>query len=89
MLDQELVHSIDKTHVLVVTVELTWLLFLNMLSFFPTQNKSLRLTGFRKSYVYPAVVLIKGTLLSCLMCAAQSGNFSFLEVFVPIDCAFV
>ena len=73
-------HSIDKTHVLVVTVELTWLLFLNMLSFnfVPTLNKSLRFTRFRKSYVYrPAVVLIKGILLSYLMCAAQSGNFPF------------
>ena len=70
--------GIDKTHVLVVTVELTWLLFLNMLSFISTPNKSLRFTGFRKSYVYhPAVVPIKGTLLSCLMCTAQSGNFPF------------
>ena len=80
VLDQVLVHSINKTHVLVVTLELTWLLFLNMLSFnfVPTPNKSLRFTRFRKSYVYhSAVVLIKGTLLSCLMCAAQSENFPF------------
>ena len=80
MLDQVLVYSIDKTHVLIVTVELAWLLFLNMLSlnFVPTPNKSVRFTEFRKSYVYrPAAVLIKGTLLSCLMCAAQSGNFPF------------
>ena len=92
MLDQLLVHSIDKTHVLVVAVELTWLLFLNMLSFnlVPTLNKSLRFTRFRKSYVYrPAVVLIKGRLLSCLMYAAQSGSFPFLQLVVPNDCAFV
>ena len=92
VLDQVLVHSINKIHVLVVTVELTWLLFLNMLSFnfVPTPNKSLRFTRYRKSYVYrPTVVLIRGTLLSCLMCTAQSGNFLFLLLFVPNDCAFV
>ena len=78
VLDQELVHTIDKSRVLVVTVEWTWLLFLNMLSFVPIPSKSLRFTGFRKSYVYrPAVVLIKATLFSCLMCAAQSENFPF------------
>ena len=33
-------HSFDKTHVLVVTVELTWLLLLNILSFnFVTKPK--------------------------------------------------
>ena len=55
-----LVHSVDKTHVLVVTVELTWLLFLNILSFkfVPTPRKSLRFTRFRRSYVnHPVVVL--------------------------------
>ena len=55
-----LAYSVDKTHVLVVTVELIWLLFLNMLSFnfAPTPNKSLRFTRFRRSYVNrPAVVL--------------------------------
>ena len=38
-----LIHSFDKTHVLVVTVELIWLLLLNILSFnfVPTSNKSL------------------------------------------------
>ena len=36
-------HSFDKTHVLVVTVELIWLLLLNILSFnfVPTSNKFL------------------------------------------------
>ena len=80
VLGQVLVHSIDKTHLLVVTVELTWLLFLNMIpfNFVQTPNKSLRFTRFRKSYVYRlAVVLIKVTLLSCFMCTAQSGNFHF------------
>ena len=43
VLGQVLIHSFDKTHVLVVTVKLIWLLFLNILSFnfVPTLNKSL------------------------------------------------
>ena len=75
-----LVHSIHKTHVLVVAVEMIWLLFLNILSFnfVPTPNKSLRLTRFRRSYVNrPAVVLIKVTLLFCLICDMQSSHFYF------------
>ena len=38
-----MIHSFDKTHVLVVTVELIWLLLLNILSFnfAPTLNKFL------------------------------------------------
>ena len=55
-----LVHSVDKTHVLVVTVDLIWLLFLNILSFnfAATPRKSLRFTRFIRSYVnHPAVVL--------------------------------
>ena len=59
-LDQVLAHSVDKIHALVVTVELIWLLFLNIISFnfVPTPNKSLRFTRFKRSYVNrPAVVL--------------------------------
>ena len=55
-----LVHPVDKTHVLVVIMELIWLLFLNTLSFnfVPTPRKSLRFTRFRRSYVnHPVVVL--------------------------------
>ena len=58
VLGHVLVHSVDKTHVLVVKVELIWLL-LNMLSlnFVPTPNKSPRFTRFRRSCVnHPAVV---------------------------------
>ena len=46
-LGHNLVHSADKTHVLVVTVELIYLLFLNIylnFCFVPTLNKSLRFT---------------------------------------------
>ena len=50
-----LVHSVNKTHVLIVSVELIWLLFLNIgvLSFkyVSTPNKCLRFTRFRRSYV--------------------------------------
>ena len=75
VLGHVLVHSFDKTHVLVVIVELIWLLFLNIFSFnfVPTLNKSLRFIRFRRSYVNsPAVSLtkvIKVTLLLRLMCA--------------------
>ena len=43
VLGHVLIHSVDKTHVLVVTVELIWLLFLNILffNFVPTPKKSL------------------------------------------------
>ena len=43
LLDYVLTNSADNIHVLVVTVELTWLLFLNILSFnfVLTPNKSL------------------------------------------------
>ena len=54
-----LVHSIDKTHVLDVTVDLIWLLFLNMpfFNFVATPRKSLKFTRFIRSYVNrPAVV---------------------------------
>ena len=60
-LDHILVHSVHKIHALVVTVELTWLLLLNILSFnfVPTLNKFLSFTRFRRSYVnHPAVVLL-------------------------------
>ena len=64
VLGHVLIHSVDKTHVLVVTVEFIWLLFLNILpfNFVPTPNKFLRLKRFRKSYVNrPDVVLTNHT----------------------------
>ena len=60
VLGHVLVHSVDKTHVLVVTVELVWLLCLDTLSFnfVPIANKSFRFIRFRRSYVnHPADVL--------------------------------
>ena len=59
-LEHVLGHSVDKTHVLIVAVELIWFLLLNILSFnfVPTPNKSLRFRISRRSYVNrPAVVL--------------------------------
>ena len=55
-----LAHPVDKTHVLVVTVELIWLLFL-IISFFnfaPTPNKVLRFARFRRSYVNRTSVVL-------------------------------
>ena len=48
-----LVHSVCKAPILVVTVELMWSLFLNILPFnlVPARNKSLRSRWFRTSYV--------------------------------------
>ena len=64
LLGHFLIHSVDKTNALVLTVELTCLLFLNKLSFnfVPTPKKFLRLKKFRKSYVNrPDVVLTNPT----------------------------
>ena len=53
--------------VLVVTVELIWLLFLNMLSFnfIQTSNKSLRFRKFRRSNVHHSVVVQTNRCQSC------------------------
>ena len=55
-----LVHSVDKTHALAETVDLIWLLFLNIHSFnfIAASRKSLRFTRFIRSYANrPGVVL--------------------------------
>ena len=76
-----LFHSVDKTHVLVITVKLIWLLFLKILflNFLPTPNKPLRFTRFRRSYVnLPVAVLILSYIaLFCFMCIVQSRHVSF------------
>ena len=81
-----LIHSFDKTHVLVVTVELIWLVLLNILSFnfVPIPNE-FRLAKFRISYVKcPAVVLTNHisytAFLLNIRCAVQSG-------YVPDSCS--
>ena len=90
-----LVHSIDKTHVLDVTVDLIWLLFLNILSFnfVATPRKSLRFTRFIRSYVNrPAVVLTNHcqsytAFLLDVRCSKLPCSI-FLQLFVPNDSAF-
>ena len=57
VLSDVLVHSVEKTHVLVVTGELIWLLFLNILFFNYVQmlSKSHRFRKFRRNYVHLSV----------------------------------
>ena len=86
ILGQVLVHSVEKSHVLVVTVELIWLLFVNIFSFnfAPEPSKSFTLTRFNRDYVnHPAIVLIKVSLIFCLICTVQSGLFPFLTAVCP------
>ena len=99
VLGNDLLHSVGKTHVLVVTLEFIWLLFLNILSFNFVQapNKSFKFGRFKRSYgTCPGVVPTNfcqsfALLLSFfiyMMSAIQSGYVSFLQLFVPSDSAF-
>ena len=91
-----LVHSVDKTHVLVVTVDLIWLLFLNIISFFnfvATPIKSLRFTRFIRSYVNCPAVLLTNHCQSytVFFLNARSSKLPcsiFLRLFFPSDSAF-
>ena len=84
-----LAHSVDKTHVLVVTLELIWLLFLNIISFnfAPTQRKSFRFTRFRRTYVNCPVIVLTSHCQSCTVflldvcCTKQPRSF-LLKLFV-------
>ena len=84
-----LAHSVNKTHILVVTGELIWLLFLNILSFnFASQpNKPFRLTRFKRSYVNrPAIVLTNHcqsytSFLLDVRCSKWSSFFLFFSFF--------
>ena len=90
-----LVHSVDKTHVLVVTVELIWLLLLNIFSFnfVSTPNRSLGFTRFRRSYVNrPAVGLTNHcqsytVFLLDVHCLKLPLSL-FMQLFVSNDSAF-
>ena len=77
-----LAHFVDKTHVLVVTVDLIWLLFLKIIffNFVTTPRKFLKFTRFIRSYVnHPAVVLTNHcqSYTACLMRAVQSCHVPF------------
>ena len=84
-----LAHSVNKTHILVVTGELIWLLFLNILSFnfAPQPNKPFRLTRFKRSYVNrPAIVLTNHcqsytSFLLDVRCSKWSSFFLFFSFF--------
>ena len=89
MLGHVLVHSVDKTHVLVVTVELicycSWInTFFN---FVLIPNKSLRFARFRRSYVNRTAFIptnhCQGYTVFCLMYAAQSGHIPFFANACP------
>ena len=79
--DRVLVHSVDKTHLLLVTVEFIWLLFLNILSFnfVQTPNKSLRFRRFRSyvnhSIVIPTTVKIALLIMLYVRCLKWSHSF--------------
>ena len=98
VLGKVLVHSVEKTHVIVVTVELIWLLFCTILSlnFVRTPNKSLRFRKFRKSCVHRSIVVqtnhFKLTLLFLLDVRYSKWSHScFVFVFqllLPNDGAF-
>ena len=67
VLGKLLVLFVEKTHVLIVTVELIWLLFLNILflNYVQTLNKSHRVTKFRRSYTYTSLFSFKSTTVKC------------------------
>ena len=86
-----LVHSVDKTHVLDVTVDLIWLLFLNILSFnfVATPRKFLRFVRFRRSYVnHPTNHLQSYTAFLLDVCCSKLSCSIFLQLLVPNDSAF-
>ena len=90
-----LVHSVDKTHVLDVTVDLIWFLFLNILSFnfVATPRKPLRFTRFIRSYVNHRNVVLTNhcqSYTACLLdmrCSKLPCSI-FSQLFVPFDSAF-
>ena len=84
-----LVNSVGKTHVLVVTVDLIWLLFL----FVATPGKSVRFTRFIRSYVNRLVVVLTNhcqsyTTFLLDVCCSKLPCSIFLQLSVPSDSAF-
>ena len=87
-----LVDSVEKNHALVVTVELIWLLFLNILfsNFIQTPNKSFRLKKFRRSYAHRSVVVKTNhcriwTAFFASYALFKVATLLFLRLFVPND----
>ena len=95
VLGNALVHPFEKNPVLVVTVELVWLLFLNrfFFNFIQTPNKSLRFRKFRRNNVHRPVVIETNHCQSCTAffawCAlSKVSAFLFLRLFVPNNSPF-
>ena len=82
LIGHAVVHSVEKTHVLVVTLELIWFMSLSF-NFVPTLRKCLSLTRFRKSYVNHPVVVLANHCQSYIgffqMSAVQRGPWSFFS----------
>ena len=91
VLGNVLVYPVEENHVLVVTVELIWLLFLNILflNFVQTPNKSLRFGKFRRSNVQRFAVVQTNHCQSCTAffawCALSKVSiFLFFEAVSPL-----
>ena len=87
-----LLDSAEKNHALVVTVELIWLLFLNILfsNFIQTPNKSFRFKKFRRSYAHRSVVVKTNhcriwTASFAWRALFKVATFLFLRLIVPND----
>ena len=83
-----LVHSVDNTHGLVVTVDLIWLLFLNIFysNFVATPIKFIRFTRFIRSYVNHLVSKLNCFFAWCVL--FKVVMIYFFQLFVPNDSAF-
>ena len=83
MLGHVLIHSFDKTHVLVVALEYTFFQLC-----FKAEPISVRFTRLRRSYVKrPAVILTSHTSYTVFLldvrCAVQSGHDPFFAAVCP------
>ena len=90
-----LVHSVDKTHVLDVTVDLVWLLLLNIFSFnfVATPRKFRQVNKIHRSYVNRSAVVLTDhcqsytAFLLDVRCSKLPCSI-FLRLYVPNDSAF-
>ena len=92
-----LVYSVDKTHVLIVTVESIWLFLLNIpsFSFAQTSIKSIRLRRLRRSHAKPRCFRFNQPLSKfhcffacCAVFKVATSFCFFFQLFLPIDSAF-
>ena len=92
-----LVYSVDKTHVLIVTVESIWLFLLNIpsFSFAQTSIKSIRLRRLRRRHAKPPCFRFNQPLSKfhcffawCAVFKVATSFCFFFQLFLPIDSAF-